>query len=239
MIYVTGHMKDGIRTIQNLKTEDNKTLGEGDKLIICGDCLYFHKMPWYSDKKPYDRELDTLELEFKGEIFLILGRNEIKDMIEEYPIISAYGGSMKKVRNNFFVLENGEFYDFDGKSFFVMCGGYKPGISLSPAYTRSLQRALPTDEELFCAIRKFEGRYMKCDYIISHTAPFTMALIFDEVIFPEESMLLSILDYLFDKGEYKQWYFGRYEKDKSTIHSKVTACWNKMYLINNQEEHYE
>ena len=108
---------------------------------------------------------------------------------------------------------------------------YKPEISLSPAFSRSQQRAMPTDDELFRAVQNLEDREMKVDYIVTHTAPYTLALVCEEMIFPEECRLLSILDHVFDKGSYTQWFFGRYRKDKSSLHSKVTACWDNLYRV--------
>ena len=231
MIYVTGHLQDGLTTLQNLRTDDNETLGKGDKLIVCGDCKYFYMMPLFSNTNPYDNELDCLEACFDGEIFFVPGVNDKRDMLDMYPIVNAYGGRMRKIRENFFTLENGGIYHFEEKSFFVMSGGYKPAISLSPAFSRSQQRAMPTDDELFRAVQNLENREMKVDYIVTHTAPYTLALVCEEMIFPEECRLLSILDHVFDKGSYTQWFFGRYRKDKSSLHSKVTACWDNLYRV--------
>ena len=38
MICVTEHLQEGLTTLQNLRTDEEKTLGKGDKLIVFGDC---------------------------------------------------------------------------------------------------------------------------------------------------------------------------------------------------------
>ncbi len=190
MIYVTGdtHQKF-TRFTKRYRERLPFELTEEDYVIICGD----FGLLWDKDKT-LDYNLDWLSrLPFK--ILWVQGNHENYNMIAEYPLEYWNGGKVRHiVRDKIILLERGQVFTIEGKTFFTFGGASSHDVQGgildkdSPTYLEDYKKAsrsglpfrilniswwkqeLPTDEELQEGLRNLEKCDYKVDYVISHCA---------------------------------------------------------------------
>lgn len=237
MIYVTGDMHGNFRRISR-KSRFRKLFqpSERDYVIVCGD----FGLLWQKNK-----ELESnLEL-MAGYPFRLLwvqGNHENYNMIEEYPIEYWKGGKVRHiVRDKVILLERGQIFQIDGKSFFTFGGASSHDVQggildrNSPTYLEDRRMAirsylpyrvrnvswweqeLPTQAELQEARRNLKKAGYKVDYVISHSPSGRMVKkICTEYGFHnsyKQDILTEFFDELEEQLEFKAWYFGHMHGD--------------------------
>jgi predicted phosphodiesterase len=186
MIYVTGDChRDFSRFIQ----EPEVSLEKGDYVIVCGD----FGLLWVKDKN-FERHLSALS-ELPYTILWVQGNHENYNMIEEYPVEMWKGGKVRHiVRDKIILLERGQVFEIEGKTFFTFGGASSHDIQGGilnrgdPAFEdlrmevirsglpyRILNESwwkqeLPTEKELQEGRDNLKKVNYKVDYVISHCA---------------------------------------------------------------------
>lgn len=187
MIYITGDTHGNFRRFtkkERMRCRYNLT--EKDYVIICGD----FGLLWMKDRE-FEYNLKCLsQLPFK--ILWVQGNHENYNMIEEYPLESWNGGNVRKISNNIILLERGQVFNIEGKSFFTFGGASSHDIDggildrNSPTFNEDKKKAiksrlcyrilneswwkqeLPTEEELRKGLENLAKVDYKVDFVISH-----------------------------------------------------------------------
>ena len=118
MIYITGdtHGEYGRFSNRRMKKQGME-LGESDYVIVCGD----FGLCWSKDKT-FDYNCKFFE-EKKYTTLWIQGNHENYDMIAEYPVEEWHGGKVRHiVRDKIILLERGQVFEIEGKTFFTFGG---------------------------------------------------------------------------------------------------------------------
>lgn len=113
MVYLTGDTHNEFTRLSNkyFKKYDLE-IGENDYIIVCGDLglcwskdkTFEWNCKWFAEK-PYT-------------LLWVQGNHENYDMIDEYPIEKWHGGNVRHiVRDKVILLERGQIFDIEGKSF--------------------------------------------------------------------------------------------------------------------------
>ena len=168
-------------------------LTKEDYIIICGD----FGLCWAKDK--------TFEYHCKNfaekpyTILWVQGNHENYDMIGEYPLEEWHGGKARHIiRDKVILLERGQVFEIDGKTFFTFGGASSHDIQGGildrqtvdfaeqkrradrnyPPY-RILQESwwpqeLPTEGELQEGLRNLERYHYEVDYVITHCCASTL-----------------------------------------------------------------
>lgn len=162
-------------------------LKENDFLIVCGD----FGLLWKKDRE-FQYNLKWLSnLPFK--ILWIPGNHENYNMMEEYPIEQWCGGKVRHIaRNKIILLERGQIFAIEDKTFFAFGGASSHDIAggildrNSPAYKEEYKRAsrsgkpfrilneswweqeLPTHEEMQEGRNNLVQAGYRVDYVITH-----------------------------------------------------------------------
>ncbi len=230
MVYVTGDTHgDFSRLSPDIFTEQ-KDMGRDDYLIICGD---FGGV--WSGGGNDDLTLDELE-QLPFTILFVSGNHENFEALAGYPVSEWHGGRVQHIRSNVLHLLRGQYFDIDGHSFFTMGGARSHDISdgiLEPdepdferkywlyRRTRSLFRVnhiswwkeeLPSEEEYAEARRNLDAHSWKMDYIITHCASDTITDIIGRGFY-EHDHLTKFLEELYERADYRYWYFGHYHEN--------------------------
>lgn len=79
--------------------------------------------------------------------------------------------SMYKIRPNVLHLMRGEVFNIEGRSFFVMGGGYSIDKYRRTERVSWWHQEMPSEEEYNNALEDLRKVDFKVDYIITHTAP--------------------------------------------------------------------
>ena len=162
-------------------------LTKEDYIIICGD----FGLCWAKDK--------TFEYHCKNfaekpyTILWVQGNHENYDMIGEYPLEEWHGGKARHIiRDKVILLERGQVFEIDGKTFFTFGGASSHDIQggildrQTVDFAEQKRRAdrnylpyrilqeswwpqeLPTEGELQEGLRNLERYHYEVDYVITH-----------------------------------------------------------------------
>ena len=188
MIYITGDTHGDFRRFSNKKMLRNGVeFTSDDYIIICGD----FGLCWQDDRSfTYNCEF------FLNKPYTVLwvqGNHENYDMIQRFQLEEWHGGKVRHiVRDKVILLERGQVYEIEGKTFFTFGGAsshdieggvfdrddenYRAKVSL--ANKRGLPyrilreswwpEELPTKEEMIEGLKNLEKAGNKVDYIITH-----------------------------------------------------------------------
>lgn len=187
MIYVTGDTHaDFSRFTKKSRWRAMAEPGEGDFVIVCGD----FGLLW---AKSFELEynLDWMSrLPFT--LLWVQGNHENYDMIAEYPIEEWKGGKVRKMLPNIILLERGQVFEMEGKTFFTFGGASSHDVQGSildqndPDYREQVKKAnrerlpyrvnhlswweqeLPTEQEMQEGRSNLEKVDYKVDYVITH-----------------------------------------------------------------------
>ena len=237
MIYVTGdtHGEFGRFSKKKFRIKGMELTAD-DYVIVCGDL----GLCWAKDKT-FDYNCKTFEQKSYTTLW-VQGNHENYDMIEEFPIEEWHGGKVRHiVRDKVILLERGQVFDINGKTFFTFGGASSHDVqggildrnNIDFDYERQKAKysklpyriiheswwpqELPNEEEMEEGRRNLEKVNYKVDYIITHCCSSGIQSVLDQGpgrIY-EDDILTDYLQELEDKLEYKHWYFGHYHNDMS------------------------
>ena len=136
---------------------------------------------------------------------------------------------MHRIRENVIHLMRGEIFEIDGKSLFVMGGGYSIDKDFRVQGKNWWAEEMPNNMEYERASRNLALCGYKVDYILTHTAPANTVEymsrmnmgIKNTVI--EESPLTGFLQWVEEKTEYKKWFFGHFHIDRELWKNQIAV----------------
>ena len=175
------------------------------------------------------------------------------DAIERYPMEEWRGGKIHRIRPHVLHLMRGQTFELEGYRFFTMGGARSHDIEDGilelddPNFERKLlmlrrnprarfridhiswwQQEMPSDEEYAEARRNLDRCGWQVDYIITHCAPTSTAVM--ESRHNEADELTEFLQEVKEKAEYSYWLFGHYH-DNRAIDSKHILLWEQIVQI--------
>lgn len=225
--YITGDMHG---EFDRLSKRNRPIMKENDYYIVLGD---FGLLWQYN--KTFEYNLKWLSnLPFT--ILWVQGNHENYDMIKDYKLESWNGGLVRKIAKNIILLERGQVFTIDKRTFFTFGGASSHDIQgglfsredenfedeIWLANHRRLpyriigeswwKEELPTQEEMKTGLDNLKGVDYKVDYILSHCCSTWM----QERLGHQLHIIMQhdILNEYFDKLEelvyFNHWYFGHY-----------------------------
>lgn len=237
MIYITGDTHGTFDRFSRKSKFRQLTRPTGqDYVIVCGDLgLLWQK----------SAELDyNLKLMARHPFTLlwVQGNHENYDMIAEYPVEMWHGGKARHiVRDKVILLERGQIFQIEGKTFFTFGGASSHDVQggildpESPDYAMERRRAkrsrlpyrvrhiswweqeLPTEAEIQEARDNLGKVQYRVDYVISHCCSTRIQEEICRKYWLNNSygtdILTSFFDELEERLEYKAWYFGHMHRE--------------------------
>lgn len=236
MIYITGDTHcDYVRFSKKRMIKQGMELTDQDYMIVCGDFgLCWAKDGTFAyhcknfEQKPYT-------------ILWVQGNHENYDMIEEYPIEEWHGGKVRHIiRDKVILLERGQVFEIEGKTFFTFGGASSHDIQggvldrKDPDFYEKRRKALnmelpyriiheswwpqelPTEEEMQEGLRNLARHDDKVDYVITHCCATSIQKQLGEESGNryEADVLTDYFQNIEQKLQYQHWYFGHYHEDR-------------------------
>lgn len=235
MIYLTGDCHgDFSRFSRKQRMRLPFEITEKDYVILCGDMglLWAHDGEFTYNKK----WLSALPFT----ILWVQGNHENYDMIAEYPVCMWHGGKVRHiVQDKIILLERGQIFEMEGKSFFTFGGASTHDIQggildrSSPTYARERWRAnksglpyrvrgvswweqeLPSVEEMQEGRANLSEAGYVVDYVITHCLSGHMQERLEHVLSARRNkdILTDYFDELETKLRYQHWYCGHYHEN--------------------------
>ena len=247
MIYITGDTHgDFTRFSAKRLRRTGLELTKEDYIIICGD----FGLCWTKDK--------TFEYHCKNfaekpyTILWVQGNHENYDLLRNYPISQWHGGLVQAIRPSVLHLMRGQLYNICGKRIFTMGGAsshdIRDGILEpdNPDYERKLRQLnaagalyrvnhrswwkeeLPGEDEYRTAREALDKAGWDVDYIITHCAPTSIALMGSR--HNEADWLTDFLQEVQERAKYHYWLFGHYHDNKA-IDEKHILLWEQIVRV--------
>lgn len=161
-------------------------------------------------------------------------------MIGEYPLEEWHGGKVRHIiRDKVILLERGQVFEIEGKSFFTFGGASSYDIQggildrQTVDFAEQKRRAdrahlpyrilqeswwpqeLPTEGELQEGLRNLERYHYEVDYVVTHCCGSSLQERLNAGTGRPcaADLLTDYLEILEQKLHYKHWYFGHYHRD--------------------------
>ena len=218
MILLTGdkHLYD----LEVFKEVDKNVpnLTKKDYVIVLGDFGLLWNPDWTPEELGLKKEIEDCSFT----TLWLDGNHENFDRIDKLPEIEFCGGKAGKVSDSIIHLKRGEIYTIDGSKFFIFGGGK----SIDKAYrTPGLtwwDRELPNFMEYKNGLDNLEKNNFEVDYILTHEAPSGIYHKLTEYFLighgrepkHDDYDLPKYLQEVFDKTNFKRWYFGHHHTNK-------------------------
>lgn len=256
MIYITGdthgdYSRFGSKRMKKLGIE----LTEEDYVIICGD----FGLCWARDKT-FAYDCDILAQK-KCTFLWVQGNHENYDMIAEYPIEEWHGGKVRHIiRDKVILLERGQVFEIEGKTFFTFGGASSHDIQggvldrEDPDFDEKRRNAIRRDlpyrvlheswwpEELPGEAEMEEGRKnlekvgYQVDYVITHCCADSIQKLLSKAAGHtfDSDILTDYLEELSQRLSYAHWYFGHYHENRS-VDARHTLLYEAMVRYDTAE----
>ena len=222
MIYVTGDTHGNFRRFQPEYFPEQAGVTKNDVVIIAGD---FGGV-WFGDSRD-DETLDWLErLPFT--LAFVCGNHENYDALERYPVAEWHGGKVHRVRPHVLHLMRGQVFELESYRFFTMGGAKSHDTNHRINHISWWRQELPSDEEYSEALQNLERYNWQVDYIITHCAPTSIALMGSR--HNEADRLTDFLQEVRERAKYHYWLFGHYHDNKA-VDEKHILLWEQIVQI--------
>ena len=222
MIYVTGDTHGNFRRFQPEYFPEQAGMTKNDVVIIAGD---FGGV-WFGDSRD-DETLDWLErLPFT--LAFVCGNHENYDALERYPVAEWHGGKVHRVRPHVLHLMRGQVFELESYRFFTMGGAKSHDTNHRINHISWWRQELPSDEEYSEALQNLERYNWQVDYIITHCAPTSIALMGSR--HNEADRLTDFLQEVRERAKYYYWLFGHYHDNKA-VDEKHILLWEQIVRI--------
>ena len=247
MIYVTGDCHGNFARFEQRNFPEQANMTKDDTVIITGDCGGV----WFGDSRD-DETLDWLErLPFT--LAFVCGNHENYDALARYPVAEWHGGKVHRIRPHVLHLMRGQIFELEGCRFFTMGGAKSHDIEDgilepdTPDFERRLTmlrrkpraryrinhiswwtQELPSDGEYAEARRNLDTVGWQVDYIITHCAPTSIALMGSR--HNEADRLTDFLQEVRERAKYHYWLFGHYHDNKA-VDEKHILLWEQIVRI--------
>ena len=222
MIYATGDCHGNFRRFQPEYFPEQAGMTKNDVVIIAGD---FGGV-WFGDSRD-DETLDWLErLPFT--LAFVCGNHENYDALERYPVAEWHGGKVHRVRPHVLHLMRGQIFELESYRFFTMGGAKSHDTNHRINHISWWRQELPSDEEYIEALQNLERYNWQVDYIITHCAPTSIALMGNR--HNEADRLTDFLQEVKERAKYHYWLFGHYHDNKA-IDEKHILLWEQIVRV--------
>ena len=217
-IFITGDTHGGFRGFEGemarfKKFEKfEKSLSKDDFLIIAGDFGFVWNM-FQSDAKEErwmkyfnDRAYTTLFID---------GNHENFDRLNSYKVSEFKGGKVHKISESVYHLMRGQIYDFDGVKIFTMGGALSIDRDRRDLGFSWWEGEMISDNDIKEAYANLAKHDCKVDVVVTHTCPrFVVSRVIKLSMAAKiDDINSKILQDIYDKIEFKKWYFGHFHED--------------------------
>ena len=220
MVYLTG---DTHGNLDEKRLNFFNTLTKDDVVIILGDFGYFFRADLI-DEYP----------NFPFTTISILGNHENYSLFELFEDDEIFGARCKKMKDNVYIIKNGEILNIDNKKFLCYGGALSIDKSMRIPYVSWWPEEIPSRADYMNAINNLEIIDWKIDYFLGHTCSEKICEDFFHYTYkindPTEKQIEQLeYELKFHNCNYK-YFFGHHHKLRIT--EKYVALYEDVWNVN-------
>lgn len=214
MVYLTSdiHGAFDIHKINPREFIAGQTMTDQDYLVICGDfgCIW--------DGGSSDRFWMNWLESLPWTTVFIDGNHENFDVLNTFPVMDWKGGKAGQIRSNVFHLLRGEMYNFGGKSWLALGGGFSHDVEFRKQGINWWNEEIFSKEEADHALQVLDAHDWKVDVVLSHDVPAAHSLaqkypVCMDRYTDDRINQIEFLEEIRKKLDYKIWFDGHYHQD--------------------------
>ena len=204
-IYITGDTHAEFKRFSNANWDIAKDLDETDVLIVLGDFGLIWSLMSDKNEIYWTKWFDSK----KFTTVFIPGNHENYDRLfsKEFDRVEKYGKEVTKISEKIFMLDRGQSYMINGKSFLAIGGAESIDKSHRLNHISWWSDELLSTKETDLLFENIENK-SDYDYILSHTAPTNIVRALGFSMFKDGDPTCKILDEVQKRVTFKEWYFG-------------------------------
>lgn len=164
---------------------------------------------------------------------VIDGNHENHPKLAALPQKEWCGGKVGIIADNILHLKRGEVYTINGKTYFIFGGARSEDKMFRKEHISWWEEELPSMEELNNGIKNLEGINYTVDYVITHTAPYSIINKYqDKLEIPtcDAYGLINYFDLILERLKFNHWYFGHFHHDIE-LDDKFTAIYHHIIKL--------
>lgn len=148
-------------------------------------------------------------------ILFLDGNHENFDLLNSYEVKEWNGGKVHFISDKIIHLMRGQVYEIEKKKWFVFGGGNSIDKQWRIEGRSWWRDEMPSKEEYEEGLNNLEKTGNKVDYILTHTAPYSICRQLVNHMYSGEEELQQYFDVIKDAVEFKEWYFGHWHMDRT------------------------
>ena len=144
------------------------------------------------------------------------------------------GGLVHRIRDHILHLMNGQIFEIDGKSFFIMGGATSVDKIYRTEHETWWEEEEPSEEDYQTAWDNLGQRGNQVDYIITHTIPENVrktAFAPMKNFVEYESRVERFLNVILNEVEYRKWFAGHIHIDRELTKYKIRILFNSIVIV--------
>jgi len=223
------HGEHSLMTLSRKHWKEGHDLSRSDYLFLAGDFgLLFNNIPTRSE---------TYHLKWLNNCpwttLVVDGNHENHPMLNALPRMQWNGGEVGIIADNILHLRRGEIFTINNRKYFVFGGARSEDKMYRKEHISWWAEEEPSGAEMQHGLENLKLHGNKVDYIITHTAPYSITKKYKnnlEITEPYHYGLVDYFDEIKNIVEFKMHYFGHFHKD-ILLNNKYTAIYNNIIKI--------
>ena len=226
MIFVTGdtHIPLDIYKLEDEMFPEQNNLTKSDYVIICGD---FGGV--WGGGRPDNYYLNKLDRRNFTTLW-IDGNHENFDLLKQYKVEEWKGGKVQFIKDSIIHLMRGQVFEIESTRFFTFGGGSSADKAIRTPGITWWKDEMPNMKEYREGLKNLKKNDFDVDYIISHTAPYSLNLRYFKKSLEDEYRLGAYLDEINERCEYRHHFFGHFHMDRD-FGDKHTCLYQEVIRI--------
>ena len=226
-IYVTGdtHRNEDILNVNQWYQKHRKDIDKNTILIQLGDWGAI----WYEEgsiQYEKDKVLQTKWAKKDFTLLVVPGNHENYNLINKLPVVNKFGGKVRELKpynpyssnkkyKSIYLLERGEIYEIQDKTFLALGGAESIDKSMRVENISWWRDELWSKQEEDNCLNNLNKHNWSVDYVVSHTCPTSIVKkIVKNYNNNYADPTSKFFQFLLDNGlKFKEWHFGHWHTD--------------------------
>lgn len=194
-------------------------LTRDDYVVVCGD----FGLVW--NDSSYEKEIRDKINNLPFTTLVVAGNHENFDLLETFPSFEWKGGRVRYIHDNILLLERGEVFTINEKTFFTMGGGTSIDREYRVEGSSWWRQEMPSSKEFYYGFESLDEYDWTVDYVLTHVGPPRIVQSQISYYTPEYDPLESYFNILQDELTFSHWFFGHMHED--FVCGKYTLLYEK------------
>ncbi len=226
MFFIFGDIHGSLEVSKVVNYMNKTNYTSNDFIILLGDVGVCWDNSWKDDEVISElQSINCMKL-------FIDGNHECFPLLYSYPEYKWCNGYVHEIREDILHLQRGYIFDINGIKFFTFGGAYSIDKQFRTEGADWWREELPNEKEIERGWQVLKKHNYDVDYILTHTAPYEVAVYMNKELNEEEYELYHFLQEVADNVYFNKWFFGHFHDDE-VVEDNYICVYDKVHTIKN------